>query len=60
MSKVKGIDTLVNAVPIIRKKNPKIHAYIAGTGPDETKLKRLVKKLNLEKNISFIGFIQDI
>ena len=56
----KGVDLLIRAIQIIKKQIPKIHAYIVGTGPDETKLKRLVKKLNLEKNISFIGFIQDI
>jgi glycosyltransferase involved in cell wall biosynthesis len=44
LSKVKGIDTLLNAVPIIRKKNLNLCLYIAGSGPEENKLKELVKE----------------
>ena len=57
LSKVKGIDTLLNAVPIIIKKIPDLHIYIAGSGPDESKLKKLVKGLNIEKSVNFLGFI---
>lgn len=55
--KVKGIDVLLNAVLIIIKKIPDLHIYIAGSGPEESKLKKLVKGLNIEKNVNFLGFI---
>ena len=57
LSKVKGIDVLLNAVPIIRKKNPNLHIYIAGSGTEEGNLKKVVKKLNLEETVKFLGFI---
>lgn len=57
LSKVKGIDTLLNAVPIIRKKILNLCVYIAGSGPEENKLKELVKELNIEENVNFLGYI---
>jgi glycosyltransferase involved in cell wall biosynthesis len=44
LSKVKGINTLLNTVPIIRKKILNLCVYIAGSGPEENKLKKLVKE----------------
>ena len=60
LSKVKGIDTLLNAVPIIRKKILNLCVYIAGSGPEENKLKELVKELNIEENVNFLGYISGI
>lgn len=57
LGKVKGIDVLLNAVPIIRKKIPNLHIYIAGSGSEEGNLKKLVKALNIEENVTFWGFI---
>lgn len=56
--RVKGIDVLLNAIPIIRKEIPSLHVYIAGkSGSEEGNLKKLVKELNIEENVSFLGFI---
>ena len=60
LSKVKGIDTLLNAVPIIRKKILNLCLYIAGSGPEENKLKELVKELNIEENVNFLGYVSEI
>ena len=60
LSKVKGIDTLLNAVPIIRKKILNLCVYIAGSGPEEKKLKELVKELNIEENVNFLGYVSEI
>lgn len=59
LSKIKGIDVLLKAVPIIRKKIPNLHIYIAGSGTEEEELKKLVKELNIEENVKFLGFISD-
>ena len=56
---IKGVDLLIRATPIITKSIPDFHLIIAGRGPQEDHLKRLVKELNLEKNIKFLGFISD-
>ncbi|NQE54770.1 Trehalose synthase [ANME-1 cluster archaeon GoMg3.2] len=60
LSKVKGIDTLLNAVPILRKKILNLCLYIAGSGPEENKLKELVKELNIEENVNFLGYVSEI
>lgn len=61
LSKEKGVDILIKAVSLIIKSNSnsQLTVYIAGKGPEEKELKRLVKELNLEKNIKFLGFISD-
>jgi glycosyltransferase involved in cell wall biosynthesis len=59
LSKVKGIDVLLNAIPIIRKKIPNLRIYIAGSGPEGDNLKKRVKELNIEENVKFLGFISE-
>ncbi len=54
---VKGVDILLNAVPIIKKSIPDLSVYIVGSGPCENELKKLVKELDIEENIKFLGFI---
>lgn len=56
---LKGIDLLIEAVSILKKKYPEIKIYIAGMGPNFNKLKELTKRLKLENNIKFLGFISD-
>ena len=57
LNKVKGIDVLLNAVPIIRMEIQNLHVYIAGSGSKEGNLKKLAKELNIEENVKFLGFI---
>lgn len=59
LTKIKGIDILLNAVPLIIKKIPNLHIYIAGSGPEGGNLKGLVKELNIEENVKFLGFISE-
>ena len=49
LSQEKGLSYLIEAV----KKNPEIKLRIAGTGPEENKLRELAKNLN---NVEFIGY----
>lgn len=46
------------ALPLILKKIPKIHYTIVGKGVFDGELKRLVKKLHLEKRVKFTGYIE--
>jgi len=59
LAKIKGIDILLKAVSKVINSISNISVYIAGTGPQENELKSLVKKLNLESNVKFLGFISD-
>ena len=55
--KLKGIDILLHAAQSIIKKFPNLHVYIAGSGPEEDNLKKLVKKLKIGENVKFLGVI---
>ncbi len=52
-----GIDTAIRAISFIKKKYPQIHLSIAGSGPQEKQLRTLVKGLDLEGNVEFVGKI---
>lgn len=55
--KVKGVDILIRALPIIKKTIPNIHLFIAGDGSQCKKLKHLTMKLGVAENTTFLGFI---
>ncbi len=53
----KGFDLLLRSFSTIANKW-KVELWIAGSGPDETKLRELAKELSI--NIKFWGFVSDI
>ncbi|RAP53499.1 MAG: hypothetical protein BZ138_00740 [Methanosphaera sp. rholeuAM270] len=55
----KRVNDLINAVKIVKEEIPQIRCKIIGTGPEEEKLKKLAKDLQLEDNIEFMGFVED-
>ena len=55
----KDYPTMLTAFADIIQSNPKAHLVILGTGPLEQELKELGKTLGLEKNVSFLGFVQN-
>ena len=59
--KRKGHRTVIKALKPIIRKNPNVFYLIAGTGDKsyEQELKHYVNKLNLEKNINFLGYISE-
>lgn len=57
LSKEKGIDVLIKATKIAKESCPEISVKIIGDGPERKNLEELVRKLNLEKNIKFLGKI---
>lgn len=59
LQKIKGADILIKSIPLVMDSFPDVCVYIAGIGPQENKLKTLVKELNLEKQVKFLGFISD-
>ncbi len=59
LNEQKGIKYLINALPKVIKKLPKIKLLIIGEGPDKNKIKKQVQKLNLNQNIIFTGKIEN-
>jgi len=58
--KTKGMDLLIKSIKEVKKTFDNISVKIVGEGPEEEKLKNLTKKLNLEKNVDFLGYILDL
>lgn len=54
-----GVDLVVSAMPQILKTIPDARLEIIGGGQQEGRLKKLAKKLKVEKNIKFWGWIRD-
>lgn len=54
----KRVEDLIKAVDIIKKDIPEIQCKIIGTGPLDNQLKDLTRKLNLEDNVEFLGFVE--
>lgn len=55
---VKGVQKLLESMPLALKKNPEIHLSIAGAGPLEEELRANAFKLNIAEKISFLGMVQ--
>lgn len=60
LSKQKGMEYFIRAIPEVVKKYPNIRFVIAGEGEDEDKLKALSKMLNIDKYLLFLGYRSDV
>lgn len=54
-----GVDLVLKALPIIRKRIPGITVSIIGGGAEEEKLKQLADDLNIADSVRFYGWIRD-
>lgn len=59
LEEVKGFDRLIKAFSFVCKNIPNAHLSLQGNGSLQSELKDLAKKLNIEKNVSFLGFSSD-
>jgi glycosyltransferase involved in cell wall biosynthesis len=55
----KRVNDLIRAIHLVKKDIPDIKLIIVGKGEESTKLKFLTRKLGLEKNIEFTGFVKE-
>ncbi len=55
----KGVDTLVEAMPLFRRDHPFAQLRIVGQGDDEPRLKELAAKLGIASAVVFTGPIDD-
>jgi glycogen synthase len=55
----KGVQHLVSALPELRLRHPGLRVVIAGDGPHRDELQEETKRLELERAVSFAGFVGD-
>lgn len=55
--KRQGVQLVIESLPEVIKKIPGIKFVVIGKGPYELELKKLVKKLKVEKYVEFLGYI---
>ncbi len=60
LSREKNIGSAIEAMQTVISEHPKAGLIITGDGPEEMKLKKLVAKLGLEKNVVFEGWQDDL
>jgi len=56
----KGIDTVIQALPLIRAAVPRIHYLIVGEGPYRPVLERMVRDRGLGGCVTFLGDVPDV
>lgn len=54
----RNIDVILRAIPIVKKEIPGVCLALAGRGAAESNLKNLSISLGIEKNVSFLGFLE--
>lgn len=57
--KEKNVDKIIRVMPKILEKRPEAKLIIVGEGPEKKNLEYLTKRLNIEKNVVFTGFLDD-
>lgn len=53
----KGIRLLIQAVDVLRKRYPQVRIIIVGEGDEKKSLQDLVRSLNMENVVTFLGFV---
>lgn len=53
----KDVATLVRAIPMLRRGIPDVEVRIAGKGPEWDNLRRLAHDLDVEANVTFLGYV---
>ncbi len=55
----KGFDTLIEALPAIRREYPAARLRIVGTGDDQPRLTALAQRLGVQGSVDFLGPVED-
>jgi len=59
LEKRKGIDKVIEAMPLIRQSIPNAIYLIGGEGPYQPNLEEKVQQMGLEEHIRFFGFLTE-
>jgi glycosyltransferase involved in cell wall biosynthesis len=55
----KGYDQILRALPIVRSQYPNVHYVLGGRGPDKPRVEKLIRELEVGKNVTLAGYIPD-
>jgi glycogen synthase len=55
----KGVKYLIESLPTVLTAYPNVKLYIVGNGEQKSYLQKLVKMLNLESSVEFLGFVSN-
>ena len=55
LTKQKSVDTLIDALAILRERGSDAHLKIIGDGPERAALERQARDLNLQDRVEFLG-----
>jgi len=59
MVEKKGLRYLIKAMPVVLENHPEANLVIAGSGPEEASMSRLVATLGLSEQVRFVGALQN-
>lgn len=59
IDKRKGIEFLIRSLPLVRELIPDVHLMVGGKGRYLERMKDLVSRLDLKRNVTFLGFVPD-
>lgn len=60
LSREKGIEVLIEAADLVRRKHPQVRFVLVGDGPLVTSLVSLIRERQLERSVLLAGFHRDI
>lgn len=58
--RLKGIDTVIEAIALLKESIPNIKYSVIGKGEDVERLKQLTDELKVSKYVDFLGFVDNI
>jgi glycosyltransferase involved in cell wall biosynthesis len=59
VERYKGYDTMLRALPVVRRSVPDVHYILAGDGPDRRRVEGVVRDLGLQDCVTLAGFVPD-
>ncbi|MHB8419812.1 MAG: glycosyltransferase family 4 protein [Myxococcales bacterium] len=59
LERYKGIDTVIDALPEVRKRQPTVRYWVAGDGSDRPRLETLARERGVSDLVDFLGRIPD-
>ena len=59
LSPHKRVDLVVRAVAALQATRPTLHLDVVGRGPDRSRLEAMVRDLEIEKHVTFHGFVAE-
>lgn len=57
--KYKGYDTILKALPVVRRAIPEVRYLIVGKGDDRSRIERIIADLELKSCVTLAGYIPD-